>query len=45
MGKVFLSNAAIATPKFWPTVNRIDDVFEDRNLIFHVLQYLLLNTS
>jgi len=25
--------AAVARDKFWPTVNRIDDVFGDRNLI------------
>jgi glycine dehydrogenase len=25
--------AAVAENKFWPTVNRIDDVYGDRNLI------------
>jgi len=25
-------SAAVRTNKFWPTVNRIDDVYGDRNL-------------
>merc|ERR1712146_46014 len=31
--------------KFWPTVGRIDNVYGDRNLYVHVLQYPFMKPS